>query len=128
MEMRLGDHLDDDLFLYERSRFRSATVGVVIMSILTMGLGIVVWRVVTDLLYSQITTLQIAATTLGVALIITVIVWLYLIVRLIVRFYTYRIVLLEKCRGVLLSGITLAVALLLAALVPVVVIFFNPIV
>ena len=128
MEMRLGDHLDDDLFLYERSRFRSATVGVVIMSVLTMGLGIVVWRVVTDLLYSQITTLQIAATTLGVALIITVIVWLYLIVRLIVRFYTYRIVLLEKCRGVLLSGITLAVALLLAALVPVVVIFFNPIV
>lgn len=128
MEMRLGDHLDDDLFLYERSRFRSATVGVVIMSILTMGLGIVVWRVVTDLLHSQITTLQIAATTLGVALIITVIVWLYLIVRLIVRFYTYRIVLLEKCRGVLLSGITLAVALLLAALVPVVVIFFNPIV
>ena len=95
MEMRLGDHLDDDLFLYERSRFRSATVGVVIMSVLTMGLGIVVWRVVTDLLYSQITTLQIAATTLGVALIITVIVWLYLIVRLIVRFYTYRIVLLE---------------------------------
>jgi hypothetical protein len=128
MEMRLGDHLDDDLFLYERSRFRSATVGVVIMSVLTMGLGIVVWRVVTDLLHSQITTLQIAATTLGVALIITVIVWLYLIVRLIVRFYTYRIVLLEKHRGVLLSGITLAVALLLAALVPVVVIFFNPII
>lgn len=127
MEMRLGDHLDSDLFLYERSRFRSAIVGVVIMSILTMGLGVAVWRVLSDLLYSQINTLQITATVLGVALIITVIIWLYFVARLIVRFYAYRVVLREQHRSFLLSGIALGIALLLAALVPIVVIFFNPI-
>ncbi|MCY1551785.1 hypothetical protein D9M68_881400 [compost metagenome] len=128
MEIRLGDHLNSDLFLYERSRFRSAVAGVIITCILTTGCGVVVWPVLSDLLDSQVNTLRVIAMVLGLALIGMVIIWLYFVVRLIVRFYVYKDSLREGHKSLLPSSITLVVILLLVGLVPVVVRFFNPIV
>ncbi|MNY64141.1 hypothetical protein D3C86_2012100 [compost metagenome] len=65
---------------------------------------------------------------LGLALIGMVIIWLYFVVRLIVRFYVYKDSLREGHKSLLPSSITLVVILLLVGLVPVVVRFFNPIV
>ncbi|MNH50483.1 hypothetical protein D3C73_20970 [compost metagenome] len=128
MEMRLGDHLDSDLFLYERSRFRSAAIGVVITSILTMSLGVVVWPVLKDLLNSRINTLQITAVTLGVALIIMAIIWLYFIIRLFVRFYNYSKESQGRHRSPVWTLLALGLTLLFASLTPLVVFIFNPIV
>lgn len=127
MEMRLGDHLNNDLFLYERSRFRSAVTGVVVTSILTIGFGVVMRPILNDLLYSQINTLRVTAMVLGLVLIGMVIIWLYFVVRLIVRFYVYKNSLRERRRSILPSSIAMAAILLLVGSVPVIVWFFNPI-
>ena len=127
MEMRLGDHLNSDLFLYERSRFRSAVAGVVITSILTIGFGVVVRPVLSDLLYSHVNTLQVTAMVLGLALIGMVVIWLYFVARLIVRFYIYKNSLQERHKSLLPSGIALVAILLMIGLVPVAIWLFNPI-
>ncbi len=127
MEMRLGEHLSNDLFLYERSRFRSAVAGVIITSLMTMGLGMVVWPVLRDLLYSRIITLQTTATVLGIALIAMVFIWLYVIIRLIVRARIYSKGVRKRHRGLASIVVALGVAIVFAVAVPVVVFILNPI-
>lgn len=127
MEMRFGDHQSGDLFLYERSRFRSAVIGAIITSILTIGFGVVMRPILSDLLYSQVNTLRVIAMILGLALIGVVVIWLYFVVRLIVRFYVYKDSLRKRRKSLLPSGIALVAVLLLVGSVPVIVWFFNPI-
>lgn len=127
MEMRFGDHQSGDLFLYERSRFRSAVIGVIITSILTIGFGVVMRPIQNDLLYSQVNTLRVIAMILGLALISIVVIWLYFVVRLIVRFFGYKRSLRQRRKSLFPSGITLVAILLLVGSVPVIIWFFNPI-
>lgn len=127
MDMRFGNHQSGDLFLYERSRFRSAVISVIITSILTIGFGVVMRPVLSDLLYSQVTTLRVIAIILGLALVGMVVIWLYFVVRLIVRFYVYKDSLRERQKSLLPSGTALVATLLLVGSVPVIVWFFNPI-
>lgn len=127
MTMHLGERMDDTMLFYERSRFRATVVGVIITSVLTMGLGMFVWPVLRDFLYSQFGTLQTTAMVLGGAFAVMVVVWLYSIVRMFVRFHSYSRNLQKFHRGRLLGSIALATALLCAVLVPVVIFVFDPI-
>jgi len=127
MEMRFGNHQSGDLFLYERSRFRSAVIGAIVTSILTIGFGVVMRPILSDLLYSQVNTLKVIATILGLTLIGVVVVWLYFVARLIMRFYVYKDSLQEGHKSLLLTRITLVTVLLLVGSVPIIVWFFTPI-
>jgi len=127
MEMRFGNHQSGDLFLYERSRFRSAVIGAIVTSILTIGFGVVMRPILSDLLYSQVNTLKVIATILGLTLIGVVVVWLYFVARLIMRFYVYKDRLQEGHKSLLLTRITLVTVLLLVGSVPIIVWFFTPI-
>ena len=127
MTMHLGEQIDDTMFLYERSRFHSAVTGVIITSILTVSLGIFVWPVLKDMLYSQFNTLQMTAVLLGGAFAVMVMIWLYFIVRLLIQFRGYIIASRKQRRSILLGCVALAIALLCAVAVPAVVLIFNPI-
>lgn len=127
MTMHLGEQIDDTMFLYERSRFRSAVTGVIITSFLTVSLGIFVWPVLKDMLYSQFNTLQMTAVLLGGAFAVMVMIWLYFIVRLLIQFRGYIIASRKQRRSILLGSVALAIALLCAVAVPAVVLILDPI-
>lgn len=127
MTMHLGEQADDTMFLYERSRFRSAVVGVIITSFLTVSLGIFVWPVLKDMLYSRFNTLQMTAVLLGGVFAIMAMIWLYFIVRSLIQFRDYAATSRKQHRSILIGSMALAIALLCAAAVPVVVLIFNPI-
>lgn len=127
MEMRLGDNLNDDLFIYGRSRFRSAVVAVIVTSMMTAGLGIFVWPVLRDMLQSQFNTLQTIALLLGGALIAMGIIWLYFIIRMLVTFRFYFASLRQRRSSAVLASTALGIAVLFIAFVPIAVLILEPI-
>lgn len=126
MEMRLGEDLNDDLFMYERSRFRSAIIAVIVTSTMTAGLGIFVWPVLGDMLDSEFNTLQTMAMLLGGAFAAMVLTWLYFIIRMITRFYSHLAGLRQRHRRNALAYIVLCIAISFVICVPIVVVVLNP--
>jgi hypothetical protein len=126
MEMRLGEDLNDDLFMYERSRFRSAIVAVIVTSMMTTGLGVFVWPILGDMLDSEFNTLQTMAMLLGGAFAAMALTWLYFIIRMITRFYSHLTGLRQRHRRSTLAYVALCIAMSFVISVPIVVVVLNP--
>lgn len=124
--MRLGDDLNDDLFMYERSRFRSGIVAVIVTSMMTTGLGVFVWPILGYMLDSEFNTLQTMAMLLGGAFAAMVLTWLYFIIRMTTRFYSHLTGLRQRHRRSTLAYVALCIAISFVIFVPIVVVVLNP--
>jgi len=120
-----SENKQEYLFIYERSRFRSAAWGVVICSLLVGALGVFTWPIIRDMRSTWVDMFQSAAWVLAVIALLSALVWLYFILRMFVSGIRYLRGLKEHHRSKVPALIAFAIASLCILAAPVAVFILH---
>ena len=121
----INENKKEYLFIYERSRYRSAVGGVIICSILVGALGIFTWPIVRDMRSSWGDMFQSAAWILAAITLLAALVWFYFVLRMFVSGTRYLHGLKERQKGRAFTLIALIIACAFVAATPVAVFLLH---
>lgn len=118
---------EENLFVYERSRFHSGVSGVIFSSILIAGLGVFMWPVLRDMNGHWGEVFRSAALILGAVLLVISLVGLYFLARLISSFRYYVRGLRTRQHTIVPTLIAFVVAVGFILMAPIIIFVLNPI-